>query len=165
VWIVVASPVALPSAKDAGSIGRQILDLVNRARLTGRRCGSKPYPPTAPLILNPALASAALAHSQDMALSGRFDHRGRDGSSPAMRVERAGYGRYLAVGENIAAGAMTPAEVAEGWLDSPAHCENIMDPRFSEIGIAFAVNPSSPELVYWTQEFARPRPSRSFATP
>jgi uncharacterized protein YkwD len=52
---------------------------------------------------------------------------------------------------------MTPAEVTQGWLDSPAHCENIMDPRFSEIGIAFAVNTASAEVVYWTQDFAAPR--------
>jgi uncharacterized protein YkwD len=159
VWIVLAAPVAVPSAKDSSAISRQILDLVNRARLTGRRCGGKAYPPAGPLILNPLLANAALAHSQDMAAYGGFDHRGHDGSSPAMRVERAGYGRYLVVGENIAAGAMTPAEVTQGWLDSPAHCENIMDSRFSEIGMAFAVNLSSSELVYWTQVFATPRTS------
>jgi uncharacterized protein YkwD len=158
-WIVLAAPVVIPSAKDSSAISRQILDLVNRARLTGRRCGGTAYPPAPPLILNPMLASAALAHSQDMAAFGGFDHRGHDGSSPAMRVERAGYGRYLVVGENIAAGAMTPAEVTQGWLESPAHCENIMDSRFSEIGIAFAVNLSSSELVYWTQEFAAPRSS------
>jgi len=35
-----------------------------------------------------------------------------------------------------------------------------MDARFSEIGIAFAVNPSSSELVYWTQVFAKPGVSR-----
>jgi uncharacterized protein YkwD len=29
-----------------------------------------------------------------------------------------------------------------------------MDPRFTEIGIAFAVNPATAEAVYWTQDFA-----------
>jgi uncharacterized protein YkwD len=163
VWIVLAAPVAVPSARDSSAISRQILDLVNKARVAGRRCGGKAYPPAPPLMLNPMLTAAALAHSRDMAADGRFDHRGRDGSSPAMRVERAGYGRYIIVGENIAAGAMTPAEVTQGWLDSPAHCENIMDSRFSEIGIAFAVNLSSSELVYWTQEFAKPRRSDTAA--
>ena len=32
-----------------------------------------------------------------------------------------------------------------------------MDARFSESGIAFAVNLASTELVYWTQVFAAPR--------
>jgi len=52
--------------------------------------------------------------------------------------------------------AMTAAEVTQGWLRSPAHCENIMDPRFAEIGIAFAVNMATAEAVYWTQDFAAP---------
>lgn len=156
VWLVFAAPAPLPSTADAAPIGRQILRLVNAARARGRRCGAKAYPPAAPLALNAALMHAALAHSQEMATDAVFDHRGRGGSSPAARVERAGYGGYRIVGENIAAGAMTPVDVMQGWLASPAHCENIMDPRFSDVGIAFAVNLGSPELVYWTQDFAAP---------
>jgi uncharacterized protein YkwD len=98
-----------------------------------------------------------------MAAHAEFDHRGHDGSSPSARVEGAGYTNYVIVGENIAAGVMTPAEVTEGWLRSPPHCENLMDGRFSEIGIAFAVSYSSGELVYWTQDFAAPRRVRSAA--
>jgi uncharacterized protein YkwD len=159
-WILLATPVSLPASSDALLIRLQILDLVNKARLSGRRCGNTVFKPAATLSLNTMLSSAAYAHSREMATYGVFDHRGHDGSTPVTRVERAGYGGYLIVGENIAAGAMTAAEVAQGWLDSPAHCENIMDPRFSEIGIGFAVNPSSSELIYWTQEFAAPGRSR-----
>jgi uncharacterized protein YkwD len=155
-WILLATPVSLPASSDALLIRLQILDLVNKARLSGRRCGNTVFKPAAKLSLNTLLTSAAYAHSREMAVYGVFDHRGHDGSTPVTRVERAGYGSYLIVGENIAAGAMTAAEVTQGWLDSPAHCENIMDPRFVEIGIAFAVNTSSSELVYWTQEFAAP---------
>jgi uncharacterized protein YkwD len=91
-----------------------------------------------------------------MAQHSEFDHRGQDGSTPTLRVKRAGYGRFQIVGENIAAGAATPMEVTQGWLSSPAHCENIMDPRFSEIGIAYAVNMASAGGIYWTQDFAAP---------
>jgi uncharacterized protein YkwD len=114
--------------------------------------------------LSAVLTDAALFHSQEMAAHNEFDHSGHDGSSPAVRVSRAGYGNYVIVGENIAAGAMTPAEVTQGWLDSPPHCENIMDPRFSEIGIGFAVNTASPQLIYWTQDFAAPRRVHAVAT-
>jgi uncharacterized protein YkwD len=160
VWIVIAAPVSMPSMGDADGVRRQILEVVNRARMSGYRCGGRPFPAAPPLVMNSLLTSAASTHSQAMARYDEFDHRGHDGSSPAMRVERAGYGGYWVVGENIAAGAMTPIEVAQGWLASPAHCENIMDARFSEIGIAFAVNPASSELVYWTQDFAAPRRPR-----
>ncbi len=160
VWMVLAAPVSLPTPGDADSVARQILDLVNRARLSGHRCGSVMYPAAPPLTLNAVLNSAALAHSQSMARYDEFDHRGHDGSSPALRVQRAGYGSYVIVGENIAAGAMTPGEVTEGWLQSPAHCENIMDARFAEIGIGYAVNTASSQLVFWTQDFAAPQARR-----
>jgi uncharacterized protein YkwD len=163
VWIVLAAPALLPAAGDSVLIRSQILELVNQARATGRRCGGKTYPSAAPLTLSVPLNSAALAHSRQMAAYQEFDHRGHDGSSPSVRVQSAGYGPYTLVGENIAAGAMTPLEVTEGWLASPAHCENIMDPRFGEIGIGYAVNPRSAELVYWTQDFAAPRRVRSAA--
>jgi uncharacterized protein YkwD len=157
VWLVLAAPVALPAAADAASVSRRILDLVNAARAAGHRCGAKYFAPVAPLTLNSSLTDAALAHSREMAKRNSLDHRGRDGSTPAVRVERAGYGAHRIVGENIAAGAMTAAEVTAGWLDSPAHCENIMDGRFTQIGIAYAASPNTAAGMYWTQDFAAPR--------
>jgi uncharacterized protein YkwD len=156
-WMVLAAPVSLPTAADASVVGQRILALVNGARATGRHCGANYFAPAAPLTLNTALTSAALAHSLDMAKYGGFDHRGHDGSSPAARVERAGYGAHRIVGENIAAGAMSPVEVVEGWLASPPHCENIMDGRFMQIGIAYAASPNTDAGMYWTQDFAAPR--------
>lgn len=156
-WMVLAAPVWVPSTREAPAIAAKILTLVNAARENQRRCGGKVFSKAAPLILNRALTVAALAQSKDMAQSNHFDHRGQDGSTPSMRIVRAGFGAYEIVGENIAAGAMTPEEVTAGWLASPPHCENIMDSRFTEIGIAFAVNSDSRELVYWTQDFAKPR--------
>ncbi len=156
-WIVLAAPVALPATADAASVRKKILDLVNAARVNGRRCGARYFPPVKILMLNDTLNSAALVHSREMAKSGEFDHRGHDGSTPSLRVRRAGYGLHRIVGENIAAGPMSPAEAVEGWLASPAHCENIMDGRFTETGIAYAQNLNSAAGVYWTQDFAAPR--------
>jgi uncharacterized protein YkwD len=157
VWMVLAAPVSIPSSAEAASVSTRILDLVNGARAAGRRCGAKYFPPAAPLTLNVNLTRAALAHSREMAVNREFDHRGHDGSTPAERIQRAGYGAYRIVGENIAAGAMTPAEVTEGWFASPPHCENIMDARFTEIGIAYAANLDSAAGLYWTQDFAARR--------
>lgn len=157
VWIVLAAASTVPAAADAASVSSQMLDLVNQARAAGRRCGGKYYPPVTPLMLNSNLATAARLHSAEMARYGEFSHRGHEGSTPAQRVERAGYGAHRIVGENIAAGAMTPVEVTDGWLASPAHCENIMDGRFAEIGIGYAVNPGTDAGMYWTQDFAAHR--------
>jgi len=156
-WMVLAAPISLPGSRDAASIGRQVLLLVNEARAAGRRCGGQYFPSVPALTLQPNLTEAALVHSRDMAEHGEFDHRGHDGSTPAQRVAHAGYGDYRIVGENIAAGAVSAEEVMRGWLASPPHCENIMDARFTQIGIAFAANVKTAEGIYWTQDFAAPR--------
>jgi uncharacterized protein YkwD len=157
IWMILAAPASLPARGDAAAAGRTILDLVNAARAAGRRCGGKYFAPTGPLALDPVLTRAALEHSRDMAQHDAFDHRGHDGSNPVARIDRAGFGVHRAVGENIAAGAMTPGEVTSGWLASPAHCENIMDPRFTLIGIGYAENRQTRSLVFWTQDFAARR--------
>ncbi|MEA3175798.1 MAG: hypothetical protein QOF42_3209 [Gammaproteobacteria bacterium] len=156
-WLVLAAPVSLPSGRDAPLVARRILELVNEARAAGHRCGGKYFAPVGPLTLDDALTRAALEHSRDMAAHDAFDHRGHDGSTPAARVEHAGYGEHRIVGENIAAGAMNAAEVTEGWLKSPAHCENIMDGRFIQVGIAYAENLKTRSAVFWTQDFASHR--------
>jgi uncharacterized protein YkwD len=157
IWMIFAAPVALPARGDAASVSRVMLDLVNAARAAGRRCGGKYFAPAGPLALDPALSKAALEHSRDMAEHDAFDHRGHDGSTPDVRVERAAFGAHRIVGENIAAGAMTPNQVTDGWLASPAHCENIMDSRFTLIGIAYAENLHTASAVFWTQDFAAHR--------
>jgi uncharacterized protein YkwD len=157
VWLVLAQPVAVPTGADASVVSQRMLELVNAARAAGRRCGHRYFPPVPPLALNANLTASALAHSQDMAQHGQFDHTGHDGSTPELRVRRAGYGPYRIIGENIAAGAMSAPQVTEGWLASPPHCENIMDGRFTQIGIAFAANLRASAGIYWTQDFAAPR--------
>jgi uncharacterized protein YkwD len=157
VWMVLAAPASVPAPEETDVTSRRVLELVNEARAAGRRCGGKYYPSVGPLALDAALTRAALAHSHDMAEHDAFDHRGHDGSTPGMRVERAGFGDHRIVGENIAAGAMTPREVTQGWLASPAHCENIMDGRFTLIGIGYAENLRTRSAVFWTQDFAAHR--------
>jgi uncharacterized protein YkwD len=61
------------------------------------------------------------------------------------------------VGENLASGVMTAEEVVNGWLHSPHHCANLMTGRFTEMGIAFAINPRTDSGVYWTQTFGTTR--------
>jgi uncharacterized protein YkwD len=157
IWMVLAQPLSIPAKRDLNAVAGEILARVNEARATGRRCGSKYFGPVGPLTLNESLTRAAQAHSEQMARFEFFDHRGQDGSDPAQRVERAGYRDHLMVGENIAAGAASAREVTEGWLASPAHCENIMEGRFREMGVAFSENPRSTSLIYWTQDFGARR--------
>jgi uncharacterized protein YkwD len=85
-----------------------------------------------------------------------FEHQDLTGHSPAQRVRAVGYEEKL-VGENIAYGPKSIDEVVHGWLDSPDHCENIMDPRFAEMGIAYAPGELSRRGLYWVQLLATPR--------
>jgi uncharacterized protein YkwD len=156
VWIVVAQPFTAPSAKDAAGVSREVLQLVNQARAASRKCGRRSFNAVAPLTLSPLLERAARAHSKDMAEHSLFEHRGSDGSEPAVRVTRTGY-QWRTVAENIAAGAPDAQTVVRGWLDSPSHCTNIMGGGFSEMGVAYAVEPKSRAGIYWAQVFASPR--------
>ena len=166
-WIVVAAPFTTPRPSDAVAVSRLVLALTNEARAHARTCGWRHFPPAPPLSLAPALARAAQAHSQDMAERNFFSHTGSAGSTPGERVARAGY-RWSMVGENIASGVQTPREAVAGWLASPHHCANIMTAGFRQMGVAFAVNAASPQVIAWTEDFGTPlnparRPRRAGA--
>jgi uncharacterized protein YkwD len=156
IWIIIAAPFAPPARIDANEITAELLQRVNAARARPRHCGDKFFPAAPALQSNALLRRAAEVHAQDMISHDYFAHNGYDGSTPAQRVSATGY-RYQIVGENIASGPEGAAEAADGWLASPAHCENIMDPRFSDSGIAYAATGSGMPHIYWVQEFAAPQ--------
>jgi uncharacterized protein YkwD len=155
-WIVTAAPFAPSVGESAQAAGQRVLDLVNQARATPRYCGNSAFNAALPLRWNDALAEASRLHAEEMARYNYFSHSGRDGSDPAQRVERAGY-RYRSTGENIAAGQMNAEDAVAGWIKSPAHCANLMNPGFTEMGVAYALDSGSEMGVYWTQAFGRPR--------
>jgi uncharacterized protein YkwD len=136
-------------------VRKKMLRLVNRARSSQRRCGAKVYPPVASIRWNAALARAAQRHAVDMARYNRLSHTGSSGSTPAARVNKAGY-RWRAVGENIAAGQPTCEAVVDNWLASAGHCANLMETRFTEMGAACEQVSSTKYGTYWTLVLATP---------
>jgi uncharacterized protein YkwD len=153
--VVLARPLVLAKMPDWPDAGQAVLAAVNAARAAGHTCGDAAYAPAAPLSWNLALGNAALVHSSEMAMHRYFKHQGLDGRAVSDRAERAGY-RWQVVGENIASGMREAEQAVAEWLDSPGHCANIMNPRFTEMGAAWAVNPDR-GVVYWTQVLAAPR--------
>ena len=133
-----------------------MLQLVNDARSESRQCGNTAYAATQALSWNCDLEAAALAHTQDMITNNFFDHTGSDGLNVGDRVTTAGY-QWRTVGENIAAGYPTEESVMQGWLDSPGHCANIMNPAFLEFGSAMILTDTADYSSYWTQVFAASR--------
>ena len=154
-WLLLAAPFAPHVALSPRQLAEGMLTLVNAARAEARRCGDKAFPAAAPLSWNTALARAALAHATDMARNDYFSHTGRDGSTPAQRVQRAGF-RFRATGENIAAGNLDLQAAVAGWLQSPGHCATLMQDRFTEMGAAFAGDAKSRMGIYWVQSFGTP---------
>jgi uncharacterized protein YkwD len=146
---------------------QKILSAINKARSEARDChdGLGLVGPVKPLIWNGELYAAAYEHSNDLAQSNTFDHMGSGtefditGSNKGRasifyeRIEENGYTEYRALGENIAGGQNSIEEVMEAWLNSPAHCTNIMNEKFTEVAVAIVEEPNSEYGIYWTQNF------------
>ncbi|MGE8100574.1 CAP domain-containing protein [Pseudomonas fluorescens] len=153
--IVLARPLLAGRLGDWQAEGQKLLEMINSARKQTRQCGAQSFTATQPLAWNATLATAAQAHTQSMANHNFFDHKDRDGRTPGDRAELAGYAGQQ-IGENIAAGQDTVRKVVDGWLSSPGHCANLMNPQFRELGAAYAVDPKSDAGIYWTAMFGTP---------
>lgn len=110
-----------------------------------------------PLGYNAQLADAAQTHSRNMALQDFFSHIGQDASTSSSRILSTGY-RYFLSAENIAAGHPTPEAVVQGWIDSPGHRANLLNPNLREIGVGhYFLAKDTGDINYhnyWTQVFA-----------
>jgi uncharacterized protein YkwD len=170
-WLVVGEPSgtsdtpsrpAMPRDRDRDGDGESddgagdVIALINDARARPRRCGSQQYVAVPPLRYSAQLSDASRAHAEDMAERSYFAHNTPDGVTPAQRLARTGY-QWNLTGENIARGQMSAEEAVAGWLASPGHCANIMEPRFSETGFALAAESGREGALYWVQTFAAPR--------
>ncbi|HUF85632.1 MAG TPA: CAP domain-containing protein [Acidimicrobiia bacterium] len=76
---------------------------------------------------------------------GFFDHTGSDGSQSWDRAIRYGY-KSMFVAENIGFRYPSVEGVFLGWMDSPPHRENILDPGHQHAGFAWVGG-------YWTADF------------
>ncbi len=155
-WVVFAARAMLPESENAAAMARLALHLVNEAREKGHRCGSRSWPPADPVRLSATLSEIARQHALDMARHHYFDHVDKSGRSPADRVKAAGYHEQR-IAENIAYGTLSTEDAIAGWLNSPGHCENLMEPRFKEMGIAFAPASGEHGELDWVQLFADPK--------
>ena len=115
------------------------LDLLNAYRVQAG---------VAPLEASPALTKVALRHALDMAANSFTEHIGSDGSDPIQRALEEGYPSDN-VGENLASGLDSAANVLAGWKASPGHNQNMLDPLWVAIGISRELDTTS----YWATSF------------
>lgn len=156
--IVLAAPTPNPVALLPGNAAaaQQVFQATNAARAEARQCGDSWMEAAPPLAWNRQLADAAQAHSEDMAQQNYFAHKNKQGNEVPQRAEAHGY-RWRHVGENISRGQTSAQEAVTGWLNSPGHCRNLMNPKFTEFGAGVSIRHSKRPAAYWTQVFGAPR--------
>ena len=123
------------------AIESQLLAATNRVR---RQAGLKD------LILDPKLTLAARHHAKEMSELNYFSHQSPTPASktPAMRLARAG-SAVVSMGENLA--LVHQDDIANssinGWMNSPGHRKNLLNPNFSHVGFGTAKNNHGMEIV------------------
>jgi uncharacterized protein YkwD len=130
-------------------IQTELLQAINILRTTGCTCGNDTMPPVNPVTWNDTLEHTAQDHAIDMYTYNYLNHLSRDGTPPIIRTQQAGYSGIY-VGENIARGYFTVADVMKGWEESESHCKNMMDTTYTEIG-------ASKIADYWVLDLGRPK--------
>lgn len=93
------------------------------------------------------LSRVARYKSQDMKDNRYFAHTSPVYGAPGEMVRSFGIS-YKSVGENIARGYRTPQAVVDGWMNSSGHRANILNARYTRIGVGYV-----PDGHYWTQLF------------
>jgi uncharacterized protein YkwD len=114
-----------------------------------------------PLTLNPLLLAAAQGHAENMARQDKYGDSGTDGHildghDVVYRVRLVGY-RFSWLGENVAFNQFyaDPAQtLADQWWNSLPHRANMLESRYTEVGIGIATGASG--RTYGVEVFGHP---------
>lgn len=117
----------------------RVVELVNEERA---KAGLKP------VTLQKNIYAAAQVRAQETEVS--FSHTRPDGTKFTTALAQAGV-TYRGAGENIAWGQRTPEQVMNGWMNSAGHRANILNEKFTSIGVGYYQNAAGTN--YWTQLF------------
>ncbi len=134
-----------PAPAEEAAARDRVVALTNAAR---RESGLAPLQPSQ------RLDRVAHGHACDMAARGTFSHAGSDGSDLGLRMRRGNYA-YRMGAENVAKGFDTPERLVSGWMNSPGHRANILQPKAREVGVGLA-RPAG-DRPYWVMVLGAPR--------
>ena len=134
------TPAATSSSSSIDAIEAAVVELTNAERV---KAGLQPLKTYAPLM------AAAREKSQDMKDKNYFSHTSPTYGSPFDRLKVLGIS-YKAAGENIAKGQRTAEEVVTAWMNSEGHRANILDSKFTHIGVGYVKDGN-----IWTQQFIK----------
>lgn len=128
------------SENEQQAVEEQVTSLVNKERA---KAG------LAPLTIDWELARVAKYKSQDMHDKKYFSHTSPTYGSPFDMMKNFGIS-YKSAGENIAQGQRSATQVMDAWMNSSGHRANIMDAKFTHIGVGYVEDGN-----YWTQMFIK----------
>jgi len=151
---MLASPTI--TSADAQTIAANVITRTNESRRANGLSG---------LTENEALQRAAQDKLADMFAKNYWDHTGPSGETAWQFIDGEDY-RYLLAGENLAKGYDNSTEAVEAWMKSPTHRANILNNRFSEIGVAVGsgkINDQNTTLI--VQLFGQPTVATVNAAP
>jgi len=173
VWLLAATALlalgaALPGSarSDAGRPGcgarlspEEVVQRLNAMRARGLVCPQKALSGVeAPLRWSANLAAVAAAQSNDMAALNHMSHRDSQNRTLAERLAAMGY-RFSAAAENVAYGYDSLDAVVQAWVESEGHCENLMNAKVAEFGLACTDSDAARfpgEARYWTLVLGAP---------
>jgi hypothetical protein len=116
-----------------------------------------------PLRENFQLTHAAEYRANDMISNRYYAHVNPiTGEGPGEAIKDANY-QYRTYAENIAMGNwQSNRHIVDGWINSPGHRANIVNPNIREIGVAIIKDTTTPlgrpSAYYGVQLFASPMP-------
>ena len=128
------------SENEQQAVEEQVVTLVNEERAKEG---------LAPLQIDWELARVAKMKSQDMYDNKYFSHTSPTYGSPFDMMKQFGIS-YKSAGENIAKGQTSAQQVVDAWMNSEGHRANIMDTKFTHIGVGYVESGH-----YWTQMFIK----------
>lgn len=88
-----------------------------------------------PVKLNSLLNESAQRKAGDMFAFDYWAHNSPSGRDPWSFFKEVGY-KYLFAGENLARDFSSPEAVVSAWMASPTHRDNLLNPKYQEIGIS-----------------------------
>jgi len=124
----------------------QILSLINRER---SKFG------LGQLGWNQSLADLARRYSEKMAREHFFEHIDSDGNDVVERARQSRIRGWSKIGENLFMCSPTQEFTnlsVRGWMRSPSHRENILDPEWRDTGIGIARSGNGE--IYITEVFS-----------
>lgn len=113
--------------------------------------------------INPKLSAAARKYAALLAKLNEFSHTA-GGTNAGDRIKASGYD-FCSYGENLAMAADSrgfasrplASSAVTGWINSPGHRANMLEPNVTEIGVGMALVPYKYPKYVTVQLFGQPR--------